>query len=434
MKQKKIHIGRVLASYFRQPNTYIIVDLLTIMISFLLFSPRTELLIRSYVAVILVLQLLLFVVIVFSDRFKMFRESNYPLAMIVCYAGILLAPLNIGHQTLFNRYLVVTFPTVFFFVFFYNLKYRGNKANIILSLVILLIMINPSWNTYNALLRDAGACRKMGIDEEYTYIQMMRGVMGYVLVYSVVFIHIVFAFLVKNNSRLDFSKTTKVLIILVCVFSFFFIVLSNYFTALILAVFADFAIWVLAKSSKYVILLITLFTIYSFNPDGFNDVIIDTSLRLVPHGKTYDRIESMKTTSLDAMDSRKGHMSISWRTINHYPITGGVVDKLFTINGGISQHSYVLDTIAIYGLPLGVFYFYIALFPFIFLYKKAKYYTQKFFVSLMGGVFFVFCYRNNYTGHIGCIVYLIVPTACTYVNTYFKPLVHKNTYIDLSKA
>ena len=433
MKHVRKSPGRAISTYLGQPMIFIIVDFLTILMALLFFIPQSQINVPNYLLVTVEVEALLIMIIVFGDGLKLFSQYPFLLFMLFGHAAMLFLPWAAGHPLLFNRYLVLLLPSAFLLVYLFNLKYRGNKVNVILSIVIVIIMLYPTWNTYQALLEDGNVCRKMGQTKDFTLHYTMSGVMGYVLVYSVMFVHIVSAFLVNNKVRFQFSRIMWVLMLLLCISSFAFVVISNYFTALMIVVFADSAIWLLSKSSKYVILLIFLFSIYSLNPSGFNESIIDFSLTFIPKGKTYERIESMKFSNLEDLDSRKGHMRISMRTIKQRPFLGGIGDKLFTIDEGISQHSFFLDTLAIYGLPLGLFFFYLAFYPFILLYKKCRYYTQRFFVLLMGAIIFLFYYRNNYTGHIGCVVYLIIPTVCTYVNTHFKQLIHKNDYIDFSR-
>ena len=76
---------------------------------------------------------------------------------------------------------------------------------------------------------------------------------------------------------------------------------------------------------------------------------------------------------------------------------------------GIGQHSTIMDTFAIWGIPLGLFFIFLLIYPFRVMWKLANGFKAKTFVVIGGGVFFGTILTNNMTPSMGLGAYFLLP-------------------------
>ena len=401
-------------------TAYIILDILTVMLFVALYLPQFVLLSYHY-QIEGLLALGIAMIIFHFDKFKMLRANSFLAILIVFLAFSLLIPLFSGHTVIFNRYLSMTVSTIFLFVCLFNEKYRGNHVNMRLLLVLFVIVLYPFINTLAALINNSYTVRaiKSTMEEgDASFIAAQNGIMGYPLVYSVLLAHIIVLFVLQNRKSLRIKNFPLLVLLVFLVASFFLILLSNFFTALAILLLADLAIIVAVRQRWALIAFIPVIILYLIFSDSINDFIVDAVASFLPEGKTVDRLDAIAHggSSLGELDSRALANKASIDLISRFPFTGYILHYDFDLEN-VGQHSYVLDTLAFYGVFIGFL-------PILFFASMFMYFYRKSTISILNRftvVFFlaaaVLLLRNNYTSTIGLMLFFVFPAVhCFYLD------------------
>lgn len=402
-------------------DSNIIVDVLTIILIVLIFIPQLRLLSQyNYLCLFSSFSLLFFILI---D--KKYKVKNNPVLQI-CFIYVLitsLLPLLFDHRTIFNRYLTLSEVFVFYMVYDYNKKTWGNKANMRILFFSLFIILYPTISTLVALSHDGNACRLIKTSSfepgDATYFLLLSGVLGYELIYSVIFISITLFCVLMSGKTAFISKILRILIIVLIILFTVLVIMSNYFTATVLLVLGYTLALAISRGAKTLIIIIPVLCIYAVGRDSINEAVFDVALAVAPEGKTHERIYQMKSNLgksnvFDDLDSREETSEKSLKLIGENPITGYITRSDFQLNN-VGQHSYVLDTIAFFGIPIGLFGCYAMMLPILYYYRKEKLSLLKRIYFIVGAVYLFLLYRNGSSQTVAFCVFFFVPTVCEHM-------------------
>lgn len=411
-----------------------LVDTLTITLFVLMFVSQFKLL-PEYNYMCLGCVMALFVLIMFDRRYRVQQKPVLGICLFyVLWTCIL--PLLLGQNQMFNRYVSLSEGFIFFLVYDYNLKVRGHRANLRMLIVLLVVLLYPTIFTLMALDEDGNACR--GIKSSFqpgdvSFYYFLRGVLGYELIYSVVIISIsLFGLLLYENHKI--KSAYRVLISIYILLFTVLVVMSNYFTATVLLFLGYFGIILLRRGAKVLLFLVPFLFIYAVGRNTINEGVMNAVLTIVPEGKTHDRIELIKSSmgeedELGDLDSREETNKRSEDLIFEYPILGYITDSQFSLNK-VGQHSYLLDTMGLYGIPIGILGCYAMILPLLSLYRQEKKGILKRYWIVMGGIYMFLLFRNNMTLTVGCSAYFFFPIIFSQLketiyekNTHSRPLV-----------
>ncbi len=118
----------------------------------------------------------------------------------------------------------------------------------------------------------------------------------------------------------------------------------------------------------------------------------------------------------------------SWNAFLHNPISGIIVNSIqFGGNYliGFGQHSYFMDTLALYGMFIGIVNIYIVLQPF-FIQMKKNNVLYGLNLSMIISTLMLLG-MNNTTTSIGFAIFFLYPVFCDWASSLKK----KNTIVEL---
>lgn len=403
----------------KNTSSYLIIDGLVLSLFFLMSIPQFKLLSVYNYLCLGVAYLLFFIIIWEKGVSKLMR--NPVIFFTVAYSLLSsIIPLLLGHVQIFNRYINLSAIFVFYVIYYYNKQNRGNKVNVRLLIIFMIIQLYTVFSTLYALSENGSACRQMKSSFEpgdVTYFNLLFGVSSYDLIYSTVIEAIVLFWFFVFGSKFT-RKMYRILMFFFVILFSILVVMSNYFTATIL-LFLGFAMTIIAKQGvKILILLVPVLCIYAMAYKTINETAFNVVLSAIPEGKTYDRIikiqQNGESTESEDIDSREETNEKTEELIIRYPIFGYIADENFEL-ANVGQHSYFLDTIAIFGVIIGLLGCYAMVVPFVFLFQKEKSVELKRMCLVVGGTFFLLLFRNNIALCIGFSAYFFFPTVFTYL-------------------
>ena len=221
--------------------------------------------------------------------------------------------------------------------------------------------------------------------------------------------------------KLKIHDKNKFIYLFIYLLSLVLMVLSNYFTALLIFIFSSIISAIFIKKEKSSIrkiieaFLLFIFIFLIFN-DDFMNFLISVFLKTIPNnGKTYLRLLDIKNSFASNLidlflDDRGNSITMSLNNCMKNPFFGIVFSKMKMNDGyyvGFGQHSHILDTFALYGLFVGFIYFILLIFPFINEFKKYNKNIVLLIVSIIMLSIFIF---NNGTDAIAFSLFLAFPT------------------------
>lgn len=349
--------------------------------------------------------------------------NKYFTIAIICFGILIIIPFLISEQSIANRYTSLGLTAMFYWMYSYNSVYRGLKYNLRIVLISLIPIIYTTLITIGALQINPYASRlvKSSIDENIELAQ--SGVSGYSLIYAVVIIVVSLIPLIIEKNIIKLSKLSKLLILTLLVVFLYLIILSNFFTALIVTFFGIIFIIVLFRNKRILFLLIPISLIYLTFHKEINLTVIDKVIIWVqPEGITYIRLQEMKNeittgTKTFSVDSRSDTLEGSLDIFMSYPMMGYLASSETDFDlQKIGQHSTVLDTFAMYGIVMGSFFLWIMLLPIKHTISRSNNYKMKVFGLVIGLIFLFLILFNNLTPSMGYAVFFVYPTIFDYLN------------------
>ena len=223
---------------------------------------------------------------------------------------------------------------------------------------------------------------------------------GYILAYTNVILAVVSLYLVINGKS-KFRRAFYFFAFLVYIISIikmgFLIALA---TTIISCVFL--IIPLKTKNIKYTIILVILIFITAVFLYVNYQLIMDLTIKLfdgTAYGERLNDIKSYFTngSSADTLIARSEKYAISIKKILEHPILGGIWwsnDDIPILNI-IGYHSFVLDMLALLGIPLGGLAIYLFFRPIGLKYKKSETGGKKFFITIIFSLFFILVFDNQ---------------------------------------
>jgi len=307
---------------------------------------------------------------------------------------------------------------VFFYIAFeFNLRTCKQKQSLLVIKSIIPFVIITGIKTFMALLKDPYISRSIKTSDEYSISILASGVGGYEFIYFIVFITIILFALLLNAKKLN--SLTSIFQIIMLMFFSWIVILSNYFTALttmLIAGFQYFITW-LFKKKRFILIFCSIILVCLFLL--FRNVIIHTLIELVSSfigkGENFKRLMIIKeslasNTQFNLSDERFRVLRLSFDAFVNNPFWGIVTKPIQIINGrpqGFGQHSFILDTFALYGFLPGATLLYIIIQPFL---KRIKTKVEpNNSVWLMLTSMLIILVFNTATPSIGLALFFIYP-------------------------
>lgn len=409
-----------------EPNnrlSYKILDAITLLLILLVFIPQFQVL-HAYNYFLLGLEIAWLVVAALIHPKFFLGGDKYFLQSFFLTLITVVIPLIFNIQTIANRYSTFIAIPLFYWIYCYNSAYRGLKPNIRIGLLSLIPIVYTSFQTISELLINPYAARLIKTSGDQSVALWSRGISGYSLIYATVILLLILIPLIIERRKLmlniySFFLTTSL------TFSFIvLIILSNYFTALIIVSFGVLMYITFYLNKKLLFFIfIGFFMLYSAEHKVINKTVIETIIYFVPqYGKTHERLDAIRNSivydiELKDLDTRSETRKASLDLFSKYPLGGYIVasnNNIFDLDK-VGQHSYILDTYALFGLFIGTFAFWIMWLPFKYLIKQNNIYRLKVFTWIIGISFILILLNNNLTPSIGFATFFIFPTVYEYL-------------------
>ncbi len=348
----------------------------------------------------------------FSHRATQNSKGFY-FAIVIYLALVFLLTTLKNADSMFNRYLELTQVPFTFILAQYYIN-RKNSWDLKLLLLILPLLLWPSVVTAQKLVANPFISRAINMTGEDSLMLMREGIGGYGLIYAALIFAVVLFYFGYHERRIH-----RKWLCYGCTLVFStLVVLSNFFTATIMLFIGLIGTFVL-KSKKNIPLLIILglFTVFTYRP--LLEMIISGATHIVQQdGRTYDRLMQMRQSlkfnnATDNVDTRSDVNKLTLKMIAEHPVQGKFFSNDMSRENsdldGIGQHSTIMDTFAIWGIPLGLFFIFLLIYPFRVMWKLANGFKAKTFVVIGGGVFFGTILTNNMTPSMGLGAYFLLP-------------------------
>lgn len=410
--QNKMKINTAVSDVF--------LDLLTIVLILMMFVPQFQSLSIYNILFIFFELFWAILALIVRPSFFLGRIKYIHYSFLLCLITIVF-PLLFSANIVANRYSSFISIPIFYSIYFYNALYRGVAANLRLAIFAIIPITYTSIQTILVLFENPFAARSIKTFDEHSVGLWLKGVSGYHLIYSSVIILLLLIPVIYNTKQfkikfafLSFSLLLTVLI-----------VLSSYFTALIIVFFGIFLYITLHFTKRNVfIFLLPIFLVCAIFPGHVKNIVIESILFITPEGGRVTRVlEVMKNADINdidliEVDSRSDVREKSLNTFMQFPL-GGYITSL---NGGnfsideIGQHSYLLDTYAFFGVFIGTYAFWVMSRPFAMRIKSKYGHKLKVFSFIILLAYLIIIIGNNLTSSIGFAAFFLYPTIFDYLS------------------
>jgi hypothetical protein len=255
----------------------------------------------------------------------------------------------------------------------YKAYNNSNRIIIIKCLIILTLIFSIITYifTSEALLIDPYISRSIKSSGIHTEMLSKKCIGGYEFIYYITVLSSVPAVV------LFITKKYKIISVCLLLLALFIIILSNYLTALIIFVFTlafSFFLFVKSNNQKMLIVVLIVFAIILINSTLFYNFLLEMISQLSFGGKIHSRLVSFNGSIFNGIveeffNDRFFVMKMSYDSFLQHPFMG--ISPENTVFFGeimnLGNHSYIIDTFAIYGLVIGVINCIILIYPFLLL-------------------------------------------------------------------
>lgn len=333
-----------------------------------------------------------------------------------------LFPYLFGNGIIGNRYLDFGVSLFFYIIFIYNETYNFTNSSRTIVFWTIPFLLYTSLITLVGLLDNPYLARSIKTKGDYSTSLRIDGVGGYELVYFLVFISIILFYLILNGKIYGIKKVPRFMLFLLLTIFTVTIILSNYLTALVM-LFMSFLIILITKSKNLLFKFIVTFTgivilifiekiiLYIFN------LLID----ILGSGSIVYKLNILKanimgTSNVSITSDRFTRLSLDIEAFKENPLFGIIV-KPIQSNGdflvGFGQHSQFLDTLALFGLFIGLLNLFIVLSPF-FIRLKTSTNIKGLSIAMLFSVIIIFS-MNNITHSIGFAIFFVYPVVYSFL-------------------
>lgn len=343
-----------------------------------------------------------FVLLVISMILMSLRTPNFLVmkreyALRFCFAFLMFVfPLVLGSSTYANRYLHLSGLILYFIIFDIENKKVIFKWVTMLLIIWSMVVAIPTivvCSTYPYAARIA----------DVTRLHQIQGVGGYAFIYSITIgTVLLFSYLINVNG---IGKLHRISLIGIIIIYLLTIYKSNFMTAIMIA-FIGCIIAVLCKKmdAKRRVMYIFVVGVVAFIVVPLSvDMLGFFIQRLIPDAGRIAEIFRGNSSIFDSIlqefiGDRLPTWQESFKTISEHPI-GGIIGNESI---GFGQHSTVLDTIAIWGIPFGLLYLLLVFKPFF----KTEYRRNPIRIPLLVS-FFILSWFNNIEATSSFVVFVI---------------------------
>lgn len=339
--------------------------------------------------------------------------------LILYFFMTMLIPYLHGSSTVAHRYMsLMMIPIGPVIYSFYKTNNRTKELRNILILSGVLAFITFI-RTFIALLSDAYIVRSIKSSGEYSVELARRGIGSYSFIYAVVCLSVLILYISMKEKT---SKRYFLFVLYVAVM--YFILKSNYMTAFLTSVIAAGVIilgnLLLRKNKTSEMLLGWVGVLLLLGLVLNIDTIVEKLLPFMPN-----RIASVFSNSgngsiaqsiwLEFVGDRLPTLSRSINTFLKHPFIGALGDAGLTTSNdlfsGVGQHSYILDTFAIFGVFIGIATLFVIFIPF----RNQRYTGDKnlrlaMIICVLGLYLF-----NNATEAIALVIGIVYPFIDDYI-------------------
>lgn len=348
-----------------------------------------------------------------------FNSTVHRLAiyMYIVYA-IVVANIT-GNGVMGNRYFEL-FQIPMFFMSYYTYTKMGRIIacrRVVIGLIPFLIFTCIA--TIKASIKNPMAARDSASSME-VLANMRAGVGGYELIYFLVVAFAICLYLYFFISSFKYKIGLGLLLLLF----FVTIVASNFMTALLLTTISVVVKVTLSKVTINRVISITLAVLFLFIYSDFILVaIIDMALGIMGESLNAARLLELKILLVEneqgsSMQARSNAYNKSFELIFKHPFFGILTKPLLRVGDGVAgfgQHSQILDTFALFGIPLGLLQVYIYFKPLVERLRLKSRQISSFtvLIIILTGVIFT---MNVATPSIGFAIFFIFPVVYDYLN------------------
>ncbi len=329
-----------------------------------------------------------------------------------------------GNITIGNRFLNIAQIPFFYWVYQYNTMNNSHQSNYTIIKWTIPFLIITCIKTGLGLLEYPYLSRSIKTGGEESEFLWQQGIGGYELIYCITILSIIILYMLINTYKNNKIAHNLVLIIFIPIF-LGVIILSNYFTALIMIVSSLFFMWLLKKREivERIISISILFLVAVFNEDIIRSGI-NYLIDILNPGRTLERLISIQANFLSGQSNliefgdRWGTIETSLQSFCDNPILGTIINDISLNNEliGFGQHSQFLDTLALYGV-FGVIQIYFVLQPFV-IRLKGNIVLRNFSIIMLIVTIMLFTF-NNVTPSVGLAIYLCFPTSYDWLQKKF---------------
>ncbi|MFT4104646.1 MAG: hypothetical protein QM657_02715 [Lacrimispora sp.] len=327
-----------------------------------------------------------------------------------------IVPMFFGYSDLRNRYISLI-PMVWMHILYDYLKkhkaIRGPWLLMIFFSVITMI------NTCQALIASPYISRMIKSGGEFSDSILKQGIGDYSFIYMLVLMTIIFFW-----EGMESSGKWRICYLSLAVLGEATIVLSNYMMALILSVLGIGVLLcfkIIRNNTLMLLLVILLFMVLLLFWRPLFSLILEKVLIFIPDGKTFDRLQQMHLSlygkGISIFDEfvlgRIPVLSISTNSIIKYPFFGLIYGRLSKSLGyyvEFGQHSFILDTMALYGVGIGIMLVFLLSYPF-FIEGRMKGKKREISIVFFAAMIFILGF-NNATYSLAIVLYVIYPYIC----------------------
>jgi hypothetical protein len=344
------------------------------------------------------------------------RPDMHTLFLLFFISYTFLVSYFFGNNVIGNRYFEHAHMFIFCLIYQYNFKYDYANSNKKIILWVIPFIIYTGIVTLMGLVKNPYLSRSIKSEGEYTLALRAQGIGGYEFVYFLVFISIILLFTIINAKSLKMRKTYKYLAILMCALFVAVVVYSNYFTAIIMLLLSFFIVTIF-KSNNITIKFFSGFIIiiFFFNLNMFM-YVTNWLIQILGSGRNVERLLELQNDFMgyEGLNSifagRSPTILISWTAFKENFLFGIITKPIESSGGylsGFGQHSYLLDTFALFGVIIGLLNIYLIFQPLLIRLKR-----EELSFSLILAVitsFIIITSINNVTPSIGFAVFFVLP-------------------------
>jgi hypothetical protein len=352
------------------------------------------------------------IIIAYLARQNFFRQvTTHSIVVSFFFVYTIFIAYLSGNGFIGNRFL--EYSQIILFYIAYKFYYDKNH-NIILILLLSPFLIITSYITLSEFFNSSMIARLSKKDTDAGIEYMMNGIGGYDFIYALTFIIIIlfFTLFYKNVKN-------KLLIFLITLLFLFTVLLSNFTIALIL-LFIGLLFRIVLPKISYSLLIIYIILILFMLPIVPNIIafFIDTSIDLFfENSMNAARLLEIKEAILYGIfelsfSERIEAYKYSISALLENPLFGAIFNVIKKTSDGVigfGQHSFILDTFALYGFSIGLIQVYIYMQPLYIRMNNRIANNSSITMSILV-VSFLFLCLNNLTPAVGLVLFFIYPT------------------------